>query len=210
MKIVLINGSPKVKGSASGVLLADLKRCLAGQGEVTEIALRTGTVPADVRQAMENAGAWVFVFPLYVDGVPGHLLSCLMELERAPRPAGEVNVYGIVNCGFFEGGQAEYALDVLKNWCTRLGLLWGGGIGVGGGGAIAMLPAAEAGHGPKAPIDKALKALAGNILHGKAQGNVYVSVAMPRFLYRLAAQMGWRKLIRANGGKWADLGKRPE
>ena len=208
MKIVLINGSPKIKGSASGILLTDLKRCLAG--EVEEISLHTGTVPAEARQTMENADVWVFVFPLYVDGVPGHLLSCLMELEQAARPTGEVKVYGIVNCGFFEGIQTEYALDILKNWCTRLGLLWGGGIGVGGGGSLAMLPAAEAEHGPKAPINKALKALAENILHGKAQENTYVSVGMPRFFYQLAAQMGWRKLIRANGGKWADLGKRPE
>lgn len=210
MKIVLINGSPKIKGSASGVLLADLKRCLAGEGEITEISLHTGTVSAEARQAMENAGAWIFAFPLYVDGVPGHLLSCLMELERALRPVEEAKVYGIVNCGFFEGIQAEYALDILKNWCTRIGRLWGGGVGVGGGGAVAMLPATKAEHGPKAVIDKALKALAENILHGKAQGNMYVSVAMPRFLYQLAAQMGWRKLIRANGGKWADLGKHPE
>ncbi len=210
MKIALINGSPKRKGSASGVLLADLKRRLAGEGELTEISLHTGTVPAEARQAMENAGAWVFAYPLYVDGVPGHLLSCLVELERTLRPMGKVTVYGIVNCGFFEGIQAECALDILKNWCARLGVFWGGGVGAGGGGALAMLPAAEAERGPKTSIDKALKALGENILHGKAQGNLYVSVDMPRSLYRLAAQMGWRKQIRANGGKWADLGKRPE
>lgn len=209
MNIVLINGSPKSKDSASGILLSDLKHRLAGEGRVSEISLHTGTVPAEARQAMENASAWVFAYPLYVDGVPGHLLSCLMELEQAPRPAGEVTVYGIVNCGFYEGIQTECSLDVLKNWCARSGFLWGGGVGVGGGGALAMLPAAEAEHGPKAPIDKALKSLAEHILRGKAQDNLYVSAAMPRFLYRLAAQAGWRKLIRASGGKWADLGKRP-
>ncbi|MDE5933436.1 MAG: hypothetical protein K2H40_13295, partial [Lachnospiraceae bacterium] len=59
MKIALLNGSPKVKNSSSGILLTDLKRCLSEQPdtdrsampethnikpEISEIALRHPSV----------------------------------------------------------------------------------------------------------------------------------------------------------------------
>ena len=83
-------------------------------------------------------------------------------------------------------------------------------VGVGGGGGLAMMPKMEPGQGPKAPIDKALLAFADTILNREVQENNYVSVAFPRFLYKLGAQMGWRQMIKANGGKTKDLGKTPE
>ena len=33
-----------------------------------------------------------------------------------------------------------------------------------------------------------------------------VSIAFPRFLYKMAAQLGWRQMIKENGGKVKDLG----
>lgn len=116
----------------------------------------------------------------------------------------------LVNCGFYEGIQAEFALDILQNWSAKTGLTWGGGIGIGGGGALAQMPSAENGHGPKAPIEKALRAMAGKILRREAQENNYVSIAFPRFLYKMAAQMGWRQMIKANGGRSRDLGEIPK
>ncbi len=56
-----------------------------------------------------------------------------------------------------------------------------------------MMPRLEPGHGPKAPIDKALADLSNIILMKKVQENNYVSVAFPRFLYKMGAQMGWRR-----------------
>lgn len=78
---------------------------------------------------------------------------------------------------------------------------------MGGGGALSQLPDIKNGHGPKAPVFKALQALANTLLEKKAQENQYVSIAFPRFLYKMAAQMGWRQTIKKNGGKQSDLGK---
>ncbi len=44
----------------------------------------------------------------------------------------------------------------------------------------------------------------------ETQENQYVSVVIPCILYKLAAQMGWRKAVKANGGTWKDLGNKPE
>lgn len=208
MKIALINGSPKVKNSASGTLLDDLKSYFGEQTEIVEFGFHASTMPSGAIEELANADAWVFAFPLYVDGIPGHLLSCLVQLEEARLQNPQSHIYGIVNCGFYEGIQAEFALKVLQNWSVKTGFVWGGGIGVGGGGALAMMPKVEGGKGPRAPIEKALSVLADTILKREAQENRYVSVAFPRFMYRMAAQLGWRQAIKANGGKAKDLGKR--
>ncbi|MDE6618981.1 MAG: NAD(P)H-dependent oxidoreductase [Lachnospiraceae bacterium] len=218
MKIALINGSPKVNNSASGILLADLKRNLAKaksnhhsvKTQIKEISLHNPIVSQESFAALESAEAWVFACPLYVDGLPAHLLSCLIQLAETDWQDHQIQIYGIVNCGFYEGIQAEFALDILQNWCLKTGLLWSGGIGVGGGGALGQLPTLENGHGPKAPVEKALRTMAEKIIQCETQENNYVSIAFPRFLYKLAAQVGWRQLIRANGRKIRDLGNRPD
>lgn len=210
MRIALINGSPKINGSASSSLLHDLKRFFFEKAELTEIGLHESTVPKKAAQDLMDADIWVFSCPLYVDGIPGHLLSCLMQLEKNGGQGREISVYGIVNCGFYEGIQAECALRILRNWCVKAGFIWGGGIGVGGGGGLAQMPTIEGGHGPKAPVEKALELMAEKVLEKETQENRYVSVAFPRYLYKMAAQTGWRQMIRANGGRAKDLGKRPD
>lgn len=220
MKILLLNGSPKTKNSSSEILLTDLKRCLSeasgrtdagtSQPEIMEMALHNNTLSDEIINGLPNADVWVFSCPLYVDGIPGHLLSCLMQLEKYNQERGiskdqKIHIYGIVNCGFYEGIQAETALEILENWCVKTGFIWSGGIGVGGGGGLAMMNGPKPEKGPKAPIEKALRTMADRILHRETQKNLYVSVAFPRFLYRLAAQMGWRQMIKANGGRVRDL-----
>lgn len=211
MKIALINGSPKTKNSASKSLLDDLKNYFPPQTQITEFAFHTPELSQDILQELYQADAWIFAFPLYVDGIPAHLLSCLICLDNSKqqeKSGKEIHIYGIVNCGFYEGIQAEYALQILQNWCSKTGYLWGGGIGVGGGGGLAQMPKTESGHGPREPIDHALALLAGKILTSDSAENSYVSVAFPRFLYKMGAQFGWRQMIRANGGRAKDLGKK--
>lgn len=69
------------------------------------------------------------------------------------------------------------------------------------------MPNTKSGHGPMAPIDSSIFSLAEKILGCKALENIYVSVAMPRILYQMAAQLGWRQMVKHNGGKAKDLGK---
>lgn len=210
MRIALINGSPKAKNSASGTLLEDIKGYLGEKAELVELGFHSAVILNETIEELAKTDAWVFAFPLYVDGIPGHLLSCLVQLEAARIQNPQIRIYGVVNCGFYEGIQAELALQLLQNWCEKSGFLWSGGIGVGGGGGLAMMPKLEPGQGPKAPIDKALASLSEVILKKESQDNKYVSVAFPRFLYKLGAQMGWRQMIKANGGKAKDLKRIPE
>lgn len=210
MRIALINGSPKRKESASGALLDDLKYYFEDKAEIVEIGFHTSVLPEKTLEELGEADAWVFSYPLYVDGIPGHLLACLTQLEEARLQRPQVHIYGIVNCGFYEGIQAELALKILQNWSDKAGYIWGSGVGVGGGGSLAMMPKMEPGKGPKANIEKALNRMAEQALGGESGENAYVSVGFPRAMYKIAAQMGWRQAIKANGGRKRDLGRQPE
>lgn len=202
MKIALINGSPKQKNSASRGLLCDLRAALPAGTKPVEAELHGPTVPPEIIPTLDGCGAWVLAFPLYVDGVPGHLLSCLTQLEKTAKGK---SIYAVVNCGFYEGAQTGPALEIMENFCAKSGARWGG-VGTGGGGALGVLPGGE--KGPKALICRALTGLAETAAEGKIQENKFVTVAFPRTLYKLSGQMGWRKQIKDNGGKPRDLGRR--
>ena len=45
----------------------------------------------------------------------------------------KLRVYCIANNGFIEGKQNEPLMQVFENFCARAGLVWGGGVGIGGG-----------------------------------------------------------------------------
>ena len=132
MKTVFINCSPKKRLSASSWFLA-LSRLLTG-GEKLSETLRTPADHERVLAALEGADAAVFVLPLYVDGIPSHVLPFLEKLEQRSRERGaDLRVYAVANNGFIEGRQNEPLMQELENFCARAGLAWCGGVGIGGG-----------------------------------------------------------------------------
>lgn len=203
MNIALIDASPKARNSASGLLLAELETCLAG--EFTRI--KVPPVPDEaVLARFDGQDALVFAFPLYVDGLPSHLVRCLAALETRPRERPAV-VYGVANCGFFEGRQNRLALQILRHWSGAAGLAWGGGLGVGGGGMLSALAGVPAGHGPRKTVSQGLRALASDVMAARQTEDRFVSPNFPRWLYKAMAQMGWRSQLAANGGKRRDLSR---
>ena len=132
MKTVFINCSPKKRFCASAYFLF-LQRLFAGGSKVTE-KLRT---PADhdrILAQLRDAQAVVFALPLYVDGIPSHVLRFLEKMEVFCKENGlDLTVYCIANNGFIEGRQNEPLMQSFEHFCTRAGLRWGGGVGIGGG-----------------------------------------------------------------------------
>lgn len=132
MKTVLINCSPKKRFCASSYFLF-LQRLFVPGEKVTE-KLRT---PADHQRILEqikDAQAVVFGVPLYVDGVPSHVLRFLQQMEDYCKDNNlKLNVYCIANNGFIEGRQNEPLMQIFENFCHRAKLTWGGGVGIGGG-----------------------------------------------------------------------------
>ena len=132
MKTVFINCSPKKHLAASSWFLA-LSRIFTGGVKVSE-KLRTPADHGRILAALADADAVVFAMPLYVDGIPSHVLPFLEELEQFSRANGlHLRVCAIANNGFIEGRQNEPLMQEMENFCARAGLTWCGGVGIGGG-----------------------------------------------------------------------------
>lgn len=208
MNIAMIDGSPKFKKSASGELLRELKTCFGEGTSFEDLPFHTPRISEEVIHRLNEFDALVFAYPLYVDGIPSHLLENLERIQQVGLANKNIAVYGVVNSGFYEGKQNANAIAVLQNWCRRTGLFWGMGVGIGGGGALASMGSVPLGKGPKKSIGLAFSSLAKNVENKSGGDNIYVSLDFPRFLYKLAAQMGWRQMIKSNGGKVKDLNYR--
>ena len=132
MKTVFINCSPKKRFCASAYFLF-LQRLFVSGRKVTE-KLRT---PADhdrILKELSDAQAVVFGLPLYVDGIPSHVLRFLEKMESYCREKDlHLAVYCVANNGFIEGKQNEPLMQGFQHFCSRAGLTWGGGVGIGGG-----------------------------------------------------------------------------
>ena len=132
MKTVFIQCSPKKRFCASAYFLS-LQRLFTGGQKVTE-KLR---IPSDYERILEQlrgADTVVFCLPLYVDGIPSHVLRFMEKMEAFCRENSlRLHVYCIANNGFIEGRQNEPLMQLFEHFCARAGLVWGGGVGIGGG-----------------------------------------------------------------------------
>lgn len=132
MKTVFINCSPKKRFCASAYFLA-LQRLFVGGEKVTE-KLRTPADHARILEQLRDADSIVFCLPLYVDGIPSHVLRFMEGLEVFCKEHSlHFSVYCIANNGFIEGKQNEPLMRAFEHFCARAGLSWGGGVGIGGG-----------------------------------------------------------------------------
>ena len=132
MKTVFINCSPKKRFCASSYFIG-LQRLFVG-GEKTTCTLRTPADHAAILEELIDAKNVVFAVPLYVDGIPSHVLRFMEKLEAHAKDNDlHLNLYIIANNGFIEGRQNEPLMQTFERFCERAGFAWGGGVGIGGG-----------------------------------------------------------------------------
>ena len=197
MKYAILSGSPKPSNSCSEMLA---KHLFTDMEHITVFHCMDIHKIPDIFHQLQSFDTIVLSFPLYFDAQPSHLLSFLLQWEKErKRAAVKVNLYVIVNCGFFEGKQNRYALQVVENWCTKSGMCFMGGIGIGAGPMLNEIQAMAWEHGPKAPVDKALRRMREAIITDTAFENSYVQPAFPRSLYIKMAHHSWNKQLKKNG-----------
>ncbi len=133
MRALILNGSPKRKSSASKLLGRILGLQLTGV-DVSHASLRAESEYPKILQQLREIDLLVIAAPLYVDGIPSHLLVFLQQAERFCRQNGcRFTLYAVSNNGFIEGSHNRTHLKMYECWCRRAGVTWGGGLGVGGG-----------------------------------------------------------------------------
>jgi multimeric flavodoxin WrbA len=133
MNIMIINGSPKKKGGASA-FFAKVLRFMLFPHKVTAISIGISGNYEDIFENLKTADAVVISVPLYVDGIPSHMIRFLKQMEQycVNNKCGFM-LYVISNSGFVGGRQNQAHLEQYKCWCERANITWGGGLGIGGG-----------------------------------------------------------------------------
>lgn len=198
MNIVAINGSPKLSGGVSGLLLKKLENQVGAAFQVHQAVCfwRREPEPVIISNIL-SAEVLLVSFPLYVDGLPAPLLKLLLEIEKAakaatsPRP----RVYSLCNCGFYEAAHTRVALKIMRAFAKKAGLSYGYGLGIGGG---AMLSTVE--KGPAANVYVALGLFGKAVLAQETrEEDTFITPKLPRFLYTMAAHWGWRQAAKKYG-----------
>ena len=147
---------------------------------------------------LQNADALVIGAPLYVDGLPSQAVKLLEQLlESYKGEFAKLPVYVVSNLGFYEAKQIQHLLDMVRNWCVRMGCVYGGGLAVGAGPLIVKIWNLPVNKDVKAGIAKLIK----SIRNKDVMENYYTKTVVPRAVYLQAAHISFRKTLKANSVK---------
>ena len=81
MKISIINGSPKA-GKSNSEILGNYILSLLKDNEIKKYYSISVRLDDKIKNEIHSSDILIFLFPLYVDGIPSNLLKLLVEFER--------------------------------------------------------------------------------------------------------------------------------
>jgi multimeric flavodoxin WrbA len=191
MKIGMINGSPKSGESNSGIILDILYKLIKEKHEVKIYNYNTDHFTAETYRGITSNEVIILAFPLYGDSVPSHTLRLLVELENTIKreKANILTMYSIVNNGFYEGRQNHVVFEMIKHWCERSGVQFGGGIGQGSGELLGVMKNIPVNKIVFYKLYRSLKLLAKKIESKEPFGEQFLKPCFPRFLYMMSGKM---------------------
>lgn len=203
MKITFINGSPKQKFSTSKKIIDQISELLDIKATTLHL---TNHITCDEIDKLNDMDALIIVFPLYFDGIPGHLIESLQSMELYfKNKTLTTKIYVVINAGFYEGQQCINAMNLMKNWVKRANLVWGMGLGIGAGTMLARLESIPLGQGPRKAYGKALLKLTNAIKNLHRLDDMFVSPNFIKRLYILMVHRGWYKMSKKNSNNKKDL-----
>ncbi|EGT3787915.1 hypothetical protein [Clostridioides difficile] len=117
----MINGIPKVKENNSQYFLSELEKLIQNDNDILTFKIDNISKYPKAIDAMLNCDRLIIAFPLYVDGIPSHLLRLLEDCTKKQNK-NSIPVYAIVNCGFYEGRQNHLAIQMIEIGVKKLTL----------------------------------------------------------------------------------------
>jgi multimeric flavodoxin WrbA len=211
-RVLLMVGSPRASRSTSEAMGAYLLERLRGKGCVIEkvyiySSLGSEKSFAALLSALREADIAILVSPLYVDSLPAGVVKA-MELIRADRKerVGQKRqrMLAVSNSGFPEAEHNTLSLAISKRFAVECGFEWAGGLALGGGEAIAGKTLKEAGglaKNVRKSLDITADALARDEIIGEEAVTLMARPLMPRWLYLVVGNIGWRLKARRQGCK---------
>ena len=221
-RALLLIGSPRAAGNSEslGDGLGDNLKKLGWTVEKINIPgpLRSPAEMDTLTSKMLDGGLFILSSPLYADGVPAMVLRVFEEIKRATEilPPGmspqRIRMTAIFNCGFPESHHNDVALKICRLFAADVGFHWAGGLAMGMGEVLGRRPLSEAGRVAR-PVGRALALAAAALDQGKnipAEAvELMAKPLIPRFLYVLMGNRGWRKQAEKNDIPLEDLYRRP-
>ena len=204
MKISIINGSPKV-GKSNSEILGNYILPLLKDNEIKKYYSISFRLNDENKNEIYNSNVLIFLFPLYVDGIPSNLLKLFVEFEKEKVVNPATRVYCIVNNGFYEGKQNRLAILQMKNWCEKVKANWGQGIGVGAGELLPYLKKYKLGQGPLKNLGNVLDEFSSNILTLKSDEDIYINPNWLKSLYFFQGTISWILKGRKNNLRVREL-----
>lgn len=193
INLCIINGSPKVSNSNSDFFIKELTSSFNNDIYITKYYVREIFKDNSLLNDIIKNDKLVIVSPLYADSFPSITLQFLELfgdfLEKNDHS--KIDVYGIINCGFFEGNQNRTALNILEHFCNRSNLKWQFGLGIGGGEYLSTSTETSP---MSQSLYSALSILRNHIqdLENTKHDNILLNPdKMSASLYRLSANLGW-------------------
>lgn len=188
---LIINGSPKIKNSASSVLIDML--CSQINETTDIISIHFNNFKTNFGTLWNKYKKVVICAPLYADGLPSHLLEALTINEKSIHPS--THIYAIINCGLVEGIHAKQALDIIRNFALRCHCIYAGGIGIGGCGGLYEMKEKNILKLFSRKINRKMNEFAQIVHSDKQTPNIYTKIGFTRILYKIIANFDWRKRI---------------
>jgi len=204
MKISIINGSPKAIKSNSEIL-GNYLSSLLKENEIKKYYSISFRLNDENKNEIYNSDVLIFLFPLYVDGIPSNLLKLFVEFEKEKVIKYGTKIYCIVNNGFYEGKQNRLAILQIKNWCEKVNAIWGQGIGVGAGELLPYLKKYPLGQGPLKNLGKVLDEFSANIITLKSDEDIYINPNWLKSLYFFQGTISWILKGRKNNLRVREL-----
>jgi hypothetical protein len=209
-KALVLVGSPKPGGSASGTLAAYVAEALAArdwqvESVRTNRSLKTDEGTRSLLCAFDAAEAIVLIFPLYIDSLPAGLtrtLEVVAEHRRAARSTGQQRMSAVCQNGFPEAHQNATALEICRLFCREVGIQWAGGLAFGGGGPLEGRELKKMGGMARNVInalDRACSDLSAGLPVSAEAAALMAKPMVPRWLYVAIGSYGWRQLAKKNG-----------
>lgn len=206
--ICFINGSPRGKHSGSNYFISELSKLLKKDLECKVYTIAEIIKNKLIYEDIILYKKLVLVSPLYVDGLPSKLLEFMCDFDDFLSTKKDLNIktYGIINCGFIEGEHASVALDILKNFSTKVNFPWQFGVGIGSGQFTSMTKFAPLKFWLYKPIYNALYNLKLSLEDKPlANINLFVHVRMYKKLFIMGAHVVWIIKAKKNNLKLKDL-----
>ena len=125
----LINGSPKPINSNSLYFLKIISKKI-DNFKIFELKKNKYN---EIIESIEKSDVIVFALPLYVDSPTSITLSFFDYIIDNNINLNNKKIYIVINCGFREGEQNITAVNIIKNWCLKVGGIYSGSIMIGAG-----------------------------------------------------------------------------